>query len=810
MKRVLLLMLMSECAGILLSHYTNIAIWQLCIMCMAAFYLRDVRGFENNKTGRAVLLCLAMLLCGAMRMDSFEDFESAALAHEGGICSFSGTVLRYKAYTGRIDLILHIDSVSSPGEEPVKADECIIASLDSDDRAAAADLTGRRVRLAGQVSAPAGRRNRGCFDYSAYLASINVFSCVKINKYRLEELGVSRPLLHLLSVYKEAFSQYAGAWLCEEDLGLLKALMFGDKSMLDQDMYEDLRLGGIAHILAVSGLHVGLMYSFVQKLMRGRRTGLTSIVSVCALWLYASLADYSVSVIRAVLMIYIRIASFHLHRRYDSVCGASAVLGGMLLYNPYLIFNSGLQLSFAAAYTMGVAVPWVNLKILQLSDEKKSNAIFYAGQLIGPCVMIQLGMLPLSVFHFLTFSPVSILINPPAAAAASLLLPLGLVLFLIFIIMQAANMLNTASIGRICFEYICGSARILCKAIRFLSDTAADSVLHGRYAAAPALGLLLVYYAAFFFLFGDTGYMLSRRGRSGSKAAVLCLLAASGCIVPKAFGLADTLIPWHHDTRVLSFLDVGQGDSIHLQIDGKNILIDGGGSFYSDIAEDTLRPYLLKNGVRSIDLAAVTHMDADHSRGIARLSEILSVNAMVFPQSCEAEDMSDFKCGDISFVAAGDEIIISENAVLKVLSPQPGRPADGNEAGLVMMLEYGKLKVLLTADAGFDTEEDLIRLYGRQALDCQVLKLAHHGSAYSTGEDFLSAASPDFAVISVGAGNSYGHPSGRVIDLLEESGIIYARTDESGAVCLKSAEDGALLFENAAKDKNWLIKRTTR
>ena len=269
-----------------------------------------------------------------------------------------------------------------------------------------------------------------------------------------------------------------------------------------------------------------------------------------------------------------------------------------------------------------------------------------------------------------------------------------------------------------------------------------------------------------FWFFSETRVVLRRRRKRIFTAALTAFLACAGCTLPFAFGLAEHVLPWRYDTHAITFLDVGQGDCIHINIDGYNILVDGGGNVWSNIAERTLRPYLLKSGISHLDLALITHEDTDHSLGIRQLAEIYPVD----------------KC---------------------VLLGQ-----DNDDCGIVK-ITAGGATALLMADADIPREKLLCEMYG-DSLACDILKLGHHGSAGSTSEELLSLARPGFAVISCGKNNRYGHPADRVIELLENSGIIYARTDESGAVYLKRSADGLLVFENAAKDRQWLIQRTSQ
>ena len=613
-------------------------------------------------------------------------------------------------------------------------------------------IAGREIRVTGELSIPDGRRNPGCFDYRLYLKGRRIFTIADASRYRAEFGPVKRPVLHFLSVCKGRFYAAVKPYLSEEEFQLLAGLMFGDTSLMDESLYEQFRLTGIAHVLAVSGLHVGLLYAVVLKLLKGRSAVVSAAVSGGLILVYAALSSFSVSVLRASFMIALNIAARFLKRRYDLTNAATLTAIVFLFFNPYQLFDSGFQLSFCAAYTMGVALPWATLKGIELSDRYKKKWILKAFEIFSPAVMVQLGMTPLILFHFTTFSPAGILINPAAVLLAGILLPAGLLLFIISMTGIAA----LTALGA-------WPAGILAKLLIMLSG-AGQYALPGSYVPALPLAATALYYAGFFWFFSETRVTLNRRRKYASCLAAGLLALGSACVLPKALGVSESILPWRYDIHEVTFLDVGQGDCIHISKDGYNILIDGGGSLYSNIAERTLRPYLLKNGIGRVDLAVITHEDTDHALGIRQLQEIFDVR---------------------------------QTAVL----------GNSNEDCGVLLIDTGTVRLLLMSDADIAREEELCAEYG-EALRCDVLKVGHHGSPYSTGEQLLRYASPSFAVISCGRNNIYGHPADRVVELLAESGIIYARTDESGAVYLKKAEKGTLVFENASKSTRWLIPET--
>ena len=249
---------------------------------------------------------------------------------------------------------------------------------------------------------------------------------------------------------------------------------------------------------------------------------------------------------------------------------------------------------------------------------------------------------------------------------------------------------------------------------------------------------------------------------------------------------------------------MGQGDCIHISSAGCHVLVDGGGSAMKNVGEGTLLPYLLKNGISGLEMAVVTHPDQDHCKGIRELSQKLPIRTIVFPSVYENDDsvMEGYRAETFIFAGRGDEIRMGD-MVFRVLAPYrdgrvTARTEDRNETCIAGMLQTGGPKILLTADMTDQTEQWL--LADGSDVDADILKVAHHGSAYSSREDFVNAVSPQYAVISCGRNNSYGHPAERVTAMLGEMGVAMLRTDLLGAVGVTLRKDGSLKIENAGRD----------
>ncbi|MBR0140460.1 MAG: ComEC family competence protein, partial [Firmicutes bacterium] len=480
MRRPLLLFCFAESFGILLGYYTGLsgraaagAALGLCALYFGA-YMLPVRGggkdlsrseggsgpsaavpaacgsvpesegrpesFDDPSGSAAKALlkgrrsfcfmaCLVFFLAGFFTVREREARISVLDSFGGMPVSCEGRVLSCRYREGASQIYVRLERAGLPGKELKPCGEKVLVKLDESDIEELFSLPGRRVRFTGTVSKPDGRRNPLGFDHRLYLKGRGALAIVSPNPFRFEKCGVANLPLNLISSLKGGFLTRAEELLDERSFGLVSGLMFGEKGFMDEDDVQSFKHNGIAHVLAVSGLHVGLLYAVIMKLLGGRRDLKTGLITLALLFVYAALADFSVSVMRAGLMISLNILAFQLRRRYDMVSAASLTALVFMSADPYQLFDSGFQLSFAAAYSLGIVLPWFEARVVEISDEKKSDFIYYAGSLAGPCLAVQLGMLPLTVFHFLCFSPLSFIINPAAIALAGLILPSGLAMF---------------------------------------------------------------------------------------------------------------------------------------------------------------------------------------------------------------------------------------------------------------------------------------------------------------------------------------------------------------------------------------------
>ena len=611
-----------------------------------------------------------------------------------------------------------------------------------------------RVYITGEVSIPKERSNPGTFDYRRYLKSIGI-RCI-ITAENIENVKKAGGIAALLKSAKcrtaDIFESALG-----DDSAVVMGLLFGETSGIDEDIIETFRRGGTAHVLAVSGLHLGLLYSFLCRFKRKKRSIPADIAIVLALSAYTALAGFTASVVRACLMIFIHIAGNHLNRRYDLISSTCVSMIIILAVNPMQVYSAGFQMSFLAVITLGIMIPLIQKKIKGI---------------LLPMIAVQTGMVPYTMYVFNYVSLTSVISNIPVYFIAAAMIPAGISVIAFCwlpVIAKPAAMITGLFVKLL----------LWCNDFTYMGGVFTFDV------ASPSVIFLAVYYIFIFYMCSEAGQIALIRRNYKKIAAVFAaaVICGAGCSVYLSDGFEKT---------DMVFVDVGQGDCLHIKAGGKNLLIDGGGSFNYNVGKSTLKPYLLKNGVTKIDMAIATHLHTDHYQGLKELSQTYRIKKLgVYEANSVNENhlKKEFKTDEIFYLAAGDVINMGRNVSVEVLSPDRGNPLDEkdeNKNSLVLRVNIKGSSVLMTGDIDEKGEMTLIADTGIKA---DILKVAHHGSRYSSCEKFIEAAAPETAVIQVGK-NTYGHPSEEVIKRLEEHKITVLRNDEQGAVGIRVNKAG--------------------
>lgn len=625
---------------------------------------------------------------------------------------------------------------------------------------AAGHPVGSLVRVRGTLERPPGATNPGQFDRAAWYALQGIRFIMKGKEVRVVGRSAN-PFGVMCAVIRQKLSERVRAVFPADVAGILGAMLVGDKALLDPDETSLYRLGGVSHVLAISGLHITLLGMGFFRILRGLRVKLApaAVLSVGALVVYAFVTGLSVSTVRAAIMFGLVMLAKLTGRTYDMPTSMAIACLLIVIENPLWTANAGFLLSFTA------------VAVICLFGGRSP---FASGAILYVC------MLPVVLGFYYEIPLYSVPVNLVVVPLMPFVLGLGI-------------------LGLVLGGSFHWPATLLIRLLHFLLDQTARlpavSLILGR----PRLWQVALYAVlAILFLWGITVWRTDRR-----RFLLYAMVPLMVCIF---------LIRPREGMRTI-FMDVGQGDGCVLELpDGANILVDGGSSSVNGVGTWRILPCLKYEGIRRLDYVVVTHLDGDHTSGIVEILETvrdhrtsLRVGTVVLPYRSKPSEawrelalLAQEAGARVVMVSAGDVFIFGEGeneTIIRVLGPDPsaeGAPIDENAQSTVLGVHYGWYDCLLTGDVQGAGEEALIKVLAASGEDFDVLKVAHHGSRFSTPEEFLELCHPAVSVISAGEKNLYGHPSDEVLERLASAGSRIFRTDLEGAVTVET--DGQVFY----------------
>ncbi|MDU0202238.1 ComEC/Rec2 family competence protein [Paenibacillus sp. MAH-36] len=680
---------------------------------------------------------------------------------------------------------------------------------------------GDALTLTGTLRSPSPARNFGGFDYRRYLR-------LHYTHWQLIAKGVdqaqvqpaaasisSTQLLRWNDMLREYLSRRMDLIFPAPQAGFMKSMLIGLTDDLDPERFQQFSELGLTHILAISGLNVAVFLGVCFWGMRRLKLTKETYLRIC-FWLlpfYILLTGASPSIVRAGLMAMVALYAARKGVTKDVLHSMAIVAWVMLVWNPYFLLDVSFQLSFLVTLGLILGVQRVNDLLegwLTSSVLRNTASITLVSQLIS---------LPVSIYYFNQFSLLSWLANAVLVPVISLVVfPAGIIAVVSGLMYLPAG------------QGMGGLISWLNDAIFWATDKLQQLYLFKQIWPTPSLPWIAFYYLLLIGIYGlwkrwSLGNMdeppirlESIQDRGGAKHAIGLWLAVGGFLVLLWIGYSPDRL---ERTGLVQFIDVGQGDAIFIRTPyGRNLLIDGGGTItFSkagegwkarkdpyEVGKKLLVPLLKKRGVHQLDMLVLSHEDADHSGGLQAVIEQIPVKQFVFNGTYNPNKGIEklFQTAlDRKFpMLAGEQsgwIQIDPVTRLRVLYPfsetveQAEFVKEQNEYSVVLMLEMMGTKWLFTGDMGKESE---LALLGRlkenkeepDRLD--VMKIAHHGSKYSTSQEWLDYWQPRTAVISVGAGNLYGHPAPDVMERLRNRGTHVLRTDLMGEVQLEVRKDG--------------------
>ncbi len=612
---------------------------------------------------------------------------------------------------------------------------------------------GYEVCLKGRIEKMPTQMNPSDMDYSTYLKSQGISTVL-----RCTQLQQKKGQLPMHEKLRDCFATQIKAVFEGDTKGMMQTLLLGCDTSLDSIVETAYYQVGVGHVLAISGLHIGVIFATMWWGLGWLKVPYRLRIVACLVmvWLYTWLVGSSVSAVRACILLTTTYGGRALDQEEDIWTSIALAMLIILMANPYQLFQAGFQLSFGAY--IGVAI-----SAYVVQHRKRIGKALSGGlMLIGGNLFLSLWISPILAWHFFEVPVLGSLLNLVVIPFYSLLVPVGIVLVLLSFFVPGL----AAFCGHLVVVLLEGCNEV----IGWVATWPYASCIIGR----PSIGQCVMWYAIILV-----------------SVVAVCRLSCKlwqlvGVVV---MTLAVRSVWFQTTTLTITHLYVGQGDSaVIITPQQQVIVIDGGG--YGK--EQVVWRYLKYRGYDAIDYAIVSHPHEDHVGGIVGLIEqevpIQTVITTCVDPESEWETKLQKACvqkDTLHYVVEGWECLVEEGVSVQLM--QHTQPLeDENDASIVCLLAYGQYTQLFTGDM----TEKVEGLYTPYVPQLAVLKVAHHGSKTSTGDKFLEHTTPKYGIISCGINNRYQHPHSEVCDRLQRIGAHVLRTDRQGAITIQT--DGSV------------------
>ncbi len=660
---------------------------------------------------------------------------------------------------------------------------------------------GDRLRFSTRIRRIVPFGNPGAFRVDRYYRYRGVEAMASVNSrsdLKIVGRGAGWAFWRITGSIRSALRARLDAQLISPQREIVAALLIGESGSVPKPIRNIFRDAGVAHLLAISGLHMGVIASavfvivffmlrrFPRLLLATNAMKLSAAISLLPTAAFCLLAGATFSAVRASVMIGVLLFAIITDRHRDVLSAVALAALLIMIARPVSLFDVGFQLSFAAVTAIILAVPrciaWRRTKraedpISEAFPTMKMKATDWLIVAAATPLAAGIATAPISAWHFNGLSLFGLISN-------------------VFLVPLYSMFIIPASIlGAFLMPLSIGLSQIVLDADVYAINTGFHlaqliAAIPGSYVRVGTPSFLEIA-AVYGLIFSVLHWKRRIAARAASAVCVLILIVA-----PAAYRIAD----WTNNDLRFTLIDVGQGLSQLIEIPGgEKILVDGGGFAGSsfDIGENALAPFLWKKRIKSIDIIVNTHPHPDHYLGLDFIVEHFGVREMwISGQKKHAP--AQYK--EIIAKAKGKSIVVKVlddeteeraigSAVLEVLWP-PKTAYDNdsftlNDASIVLRLGFGEKTFLLSADIEEKAEKALSE---QTDLSADVLVAGHHGGKTSSTPEFVKAAHPRYALIPVGRQNRYGHPDEKVLARLRSSRAMIYRTDEDGQV--KCTTDG--------------------
>jgi competence protein ComEC len=801
--------------------------------CGFYFLYRRTNRQQVWKWGILLLLITLGYLLPKWQQPDFHSDHIYNHLNEKQKASIDGVIIEPpKIFTEKVQYTIQLETIFYPPSNLPKSVSGIarITLYQPENKIQAGD----RVRIDKvRLKLPRNFQNVGSFDYEKFLRSQGIHVTGNISKQKsISKTGqTTLPLaMRLPMSLKLNMMQTIDRNLPGETGALLKAMLLGEKNFLSTEMKEAYIASGLAHLMAVSGLHIGfvtgaaffllypVVFSFLyryalEKALAGWSKKITAGLCFVPLIFYMVIVGPKISTLRAGIMVAVFLFAILLNR--ERSIGNAFLLAAFLIlvWRPLEIIEPGFQLSFMAVLAILYAfyikskfqgdvidqmgeIPWYK-KMFHFDRPFDGIPSWFLYVFVGSAfisLVANLGTLPILIHHFHRISLIGFILNIFMVPLASIMIPLALFLLTIGLIWQFLADAFFPLIG------------VLLQFFLFIPQYAASFSNASIFIPAPPMGWSLLYS---FVLFGLPWYFY-RKHEIQSINSPLYKLAWCHPL-PWALTIATILmiiwIVWPRwpiektDELKITMLDIGQGESIFIEFPNqKTMLIDGGGFYKNslDVGKMVLAPFILSKSLSRIDYMIATHSDNDHISGLESILDIIKTEKIIVRNNT-LEDKRIKNLHKKAMALGAKPIFLEANVPFNIgevrltllhpdrnylLQRKKTRQRISNDLSLVIRLDYGDFSMLLTGDINQKAEKYLTKQYSN--LKTTILKAPHHGSRFSSTSEFINGVSPKDVLFSVGYLNYFRHPHPSVIDRYFGIGANIWRTDHHGAISIIS------------------------
>lgn len=628
---------------------------------------------------------------------------------------------------------------------------------------------GDGVEIKGFLKEFSDRKNHSDFNVKRFYQSRGIFYRMYALEIRqAKDIDIDYSVTYLANLVKSKYSDAIDREFPGDKGAILKAITLGNKKQFSEE-FEDLMLKtGITKFFYPAFLHIYLISLLTAIIFRFLRKSYRNFILAVLLLVYAAVNSQSPIFLKSVLiviigMIFLRRLKFTY--RPDIL---SLTVLSVCFFNPLYCFDVGFVMSVSTG-----------IILYYMGDIIESWFSFIPFRRIRKFLTFHLvttvGLLPLIAYYFNGISLYATLLSPVYLFATVCLL----------ILVPVMCMLSPALGLTLFIKGIINRVLWLYTSLPEIIDSLPFSYMWFK---SPDFIFIAAFFVTLYIL-----YQLYLKELTKTKNIVAICISAGlwlSVVVNHITSLKDMNI---------TFVNVGQGDGAIVDIiGGETILIDGGGKFGEseyDAGKQIFAPYLADNGHFDIDIAIVSHYHSDHCLGVIAAMKSFNVKEVIMPEygkkneyRKEIERIAAEKNIKITHVLKGDEINLKSGLGIKILSPSRTRlyKGDENEASIVTELEYNGFRCLFTGDIGVETEKVL----SSAVSDCDIVKMAHHGSSNSNSKRFADKVKAKYAIVSVGENNSYGFPKEEAVYNYQQSGAKVIRTDINGDITINVNKDG--------------------